>query len=244
MSNEEITFDISPEVLCCGVRGIYLVVSGLTNKITSERFETYQQGIIDQILPGLTAAGIQDDSLLKGYRDLHTVVGFSNRNFPAAPETLLENLLKYRRMARINLLVDIYNLVSLQTHLALGAHDLAFVSGNIHLKPMTGDEVYWPLGSSEPKKARPGGYSYIDDANEIICMLDSRQVEKTKVTLDTTDCFYIIQGNANTSEVSLFDCADRLINLTQTFCGGKSRILYPDNYEYESRTSANYIDMK
>jgi DNA/RNA-binding domain of Phe-tRNA-synthetase-like protein len=58
-------------------------------------------------------------------------------------------------------------------------------------------------------------------------MLDSRQVEKTKVTLETTDCFYIIQGNTATSEESISRCAERLIQLTQKYCGGKPRYVYP-----------------
>jgi DNA/RNA-binding domain of Phe-tRNA-synthetase-like protein len=227
METSHITFDFTPSLKNYGLRGVYLIISGLKNSETNPDFEKYQQEIVENLLATINPQSIQNDPILKGYRDIHTAFGFSNRNFPGASETLLENLLKYRHLNHINLVVDIYNLISLETRLALGAHDLAHVNGNIHLKPMTGQEGFWPLGSPEPKSTRPGGYSYIDDNNDVLCMLDSRQVEKTKVTLETTDCFYIIQGNSVTSEESIFRCAEKLVQLTSNYCGGKSRILYP-----------------
>jgi DNA/RNA-binding domain of Phe-tRNA-synthetase-like protein len=230
MSVDNISFDIAPEVTGYGVNGIYLIISGLRNSDIDSQFEQYRDETINRLLEKLTPEAIAQDPFLKGYRDLHSMVGFSNRNFPAAPETLLENLVRYRKMAHVNLLVDIYNLVSVQTHLAFGAHDLARITGDIHLRPMQGDEGYWPLGSPEPKKARPGGYSYIDDADDIICMLDSRQVEKTKVIKETRDCFYIIQGNAIIPFESLQKGAELLISLTKKYCGGEPRVLYPADY--------------
>ncbi|MBA4385337.1 MAG: hypothetical protein C0410_11425 [Anaerolinea sp.] len=62
--------------------------------------------------------------VLKGYRDLHTAFGFSNRNFPEELDTLVENFLKHQPLAKVNLLVDIYKLVSVHTRLALRAHEL------------------------------------------------------------------------------------------------------------------------
>jgi DNA/RNA-binding domain of Phe-tRNA-synthetase-like protein len=112
----------------------------------------------------------------------------------------------------------------------LSSFDLSFdmssqVEGNIHLRLTNGSEGYWPLGSSQPKTVRPGGYAYIDDANEVICMLEVRQVEKTKVTLYTKECFYIIQGNLATNLEYLSSAAERLIALTSQFCVGEARYL-------------------
>jgi DNA/RNA-binding domain of Phe-tRNA-synthetase-like protein len=58
-------------------------------------------------------------------------------------------------------------------------------------------------------------------------MLDSRQVEKSKVTSATTESFYILQGNALTSPEKLHQCAEYLIELTKRYCGGEEYYLYP-----------------
>lgn len=226
MASSEIKFDIADDLIQKGVTGVYLVIRGVQNKLEDPRFEEYKDRRLQELLQSTKPDFVENDPILKGYRDLHTAFGFSNRNFPAAPETLYINLLKYQRLVHINLLVDVYNLVSLETRLALGAHDLGHVVGNIHLRPMCGDEQFWPLGSEETKKVREGGYSYIDDANDVLCMLDSRQVEKSKVTETTREAFYILQGNKATSSEYLLEGAQKLIHLTQEFCGGEAAVLY------------------
>jgi DNA/RNA-binding domain of Phe-tRNA-synthetase-like protein len=227
MSVNEIQFDIAAELIAQGLRGVYVVIRDVHNRAGNDDFEEYKQQRIKAVYNSLPANFVKSDPVLKGFRDLHTHFGFSNRNFPSAPEALFEFLLKFKQLPKVNLLVDVYNLVSVETRLALGAHDLAFVSGNIHLKPMTGQESYQPLGAPETKPVRAGGYSYIDDAGDVICMLDSKQVEKSRVTESTRDVFYIVQGNPATSQAYLLEGAKLLIRLTQKYCGGEAKIIYP-----------------
>jgi DNA/RNA-binding domain of Phe-tRNA-synthetase-like protein len=226
MKASELKFDVSDEVLNLGLRGVYLVVEGLTNMEESPELESLKEETVSRILNDLTEAKIEADSVLRAFRDLHDAVKRSNRKNVASPENLLYLLLKNRRLARLNVLVDVYNLVSVRTRLALGAHDVAKVSGNIHLKMTAGNERFWPLGSAEPKPVAAGEYGYIDDANDIICRLEVRQVEKTKITLETTEAFYIVQGNAATDDQYLRSATESLVELTKRFCGGSERILY------------------
>ena len=97
------------------------------------------------------------------------LVFLKEKNLPASEKSIKRNLLKKNKdFIKINPLVDIYNLISMDTKLALGAHDLAKTEGNISLKLITGNENYIPLGSEEAKVVKAGIYSYIDDANDII----------------------------------------------------------------------------
>ena len=123
---------------------------------------------------------------------------------------LLKNLLKKQEFHKINPLVDLYNLISMDTKLALGAHDLDKIEGNITLRLTQGNENYIPLGSEEAKEVKAGIYSYIDDANDIICYSEIRQVDKTKVTNESKDIFFIVQGNKETSDKYVKDIAKEL----------------------------------
>lgn len=51
------------------------------------------------------------------------------------------------------------------------------------------------------------------------------QVEKTKVDMNSTECFFIIQGNKNTSTEYLKLATTELVNLIKKYCGGDYRIL-------------------
>lgn len=226
MASDGLTFYFAPEVLALGVTGVYFVLEGVKNQDSHVAFEAVKERVLAKILAEVASDSIKDDPILQGFRQLHSAMGCSNRKNVAAPESLLKHVVKSGQLPHVNLLVDIYNLVSLETRLALGAHDIDKIDGNVSLRLTNGQENFWPLGEAAPKPVKAGEYAYIDDANDVICHLEVKQVEKTKVTLDTTRCFYTVQGNKETDGQYVWDAAQRLIDLTQRFCGGRPRILY------------------
>jgi DNA/RNA-binding domain of Phe-tRNA-synthetase-like protein len=210
-----------------GLKGIYFKVEGLTNLEFHPEFEPFVKNEVNKVLGIIEGDGefFRNDLILQGFRQLHERTGAPNRKNPAAPENLLKTISKHRALPRINLLVDIYNTISIKYRLALGAHDLSAIDGNIHLRFTTGSEKYVPIGSVEPKDVPAHHYSYIDSGNEILCYLDVRQVNKSIVTAQTTDSFYIVQGNAETSPGYIEEAVHELIALTRQYCGGKETIL-------------------
>ena len=70
-------------------------------------------------------------------------------------------------------------------------------------------------------------YSYCDDANEVLCRLEIRQVEKTKVDEEARNIFYIVQGNEATPDELLTQTAQRILDLTGKYCGGAGEIIIP-----------------
>ena len=131
-------------------------------------------------------------------------------------------------MTFINKAVDIYNVISLESKLALGAHNIDKVDGDVTLRFTDGTEKYIPLGKYEPVKVNPHEYCYCDDANEVLCRLEIRQVNKTLVDENTTNIFYIVQGNKATSDTLLNQTARKIINTTTRYCGGTGQIIIPD----------------
>lgn len=217
---------IDPEIKKIGLRGIYLTIEGLQNKERDPEFDRIREEVVRQAYS--YAKGLEDiknDSIIQGFRQLHEAVGAPNRKNLSAPENLYKLLGKSRDIPRINLLVDIYNLISVKYKLALGAHDWDKVDGNVNLRFTTGSEKFIPLGDTEPKPIRAGEYSYIDDSNEVICYLDVRQIDKTKVTLDTKNVFVIVQGNLETPFPYIEDAVLELTTLIQKYCGGKAVVI-------------------
>jgi DNA/RNA-binding domain of Phe-tRNA-synthetase-like protein len=130
-------------------------------------------------------------------------------------------------MFYINQAVDIYNLISLESKLALGAHNIDRADGNITLRFTDGSERFVLIGQSEPIPVAAHEYSYCDDANEVLCRLEIRQVEKTKVDEEAQNVFYIVQGNDATPDELLRETAQRIIDLTTRYCGGRGEIIIP-----------------
>lgn len=217
---------VASPVAALGIEAVFVTMHGLCNRGADEQFAAITAARQEAIRASLAIDQIERDPVLAGFRQLHTTVGVSNRKNVASPETLLRLLLKRGRLPHINLLVDLYNLVSIETRLSLGAHDLRNVRGNVELRLTDGSESFHPLGQPEPEPVRPGEYAYVDDANDVLCRLEVRQAQKSKITTETTDCFLILQGNPATDATLLRDATGRLLDGITQFCGGEHEIIH------------------
>ena len=218
-------FIVLDEVNNLGVKALGVEINNIDNHTITEEYTSWRQAAVQELLAYYTDYDYKNDPVFEGFYRLHEKVGVPRRKNIPACENLVKLLLKKQELFAINKAVDIYNILSMRSKLALGAHDIDRFAGNVTLKLTDGTEKFLPLGSDEPKPVRPGEYSYVDEDNEVICHLEIRQVEKDKVTEDSKNIFYIIQGNEATPEEFLQDTAAELIRLTSRFCGGAGRLL-------------------
>ena len=223
----EISFTIDEQVARLGVTGMYFVMGGLTNLQSNDEFdELLEHALSDLDDAVVNGHDIKTDPTLAGFRQLHAAVGRSNRDHVASAESLLRLIRMNGTVSRTNLLVDIYNLVSVKTRLSISGHDLDKFEGDVRLSLTTGEEKFLPHHADEPKVVPPGEYAYIDAMGDIISRMETRQAAKTRVDLTTTGCFYIVQGNPVTDASSVTRAADELIRVTSEFCGGTVRVLH------------------
>jgi DNA/RNA-binding domain of Phe-tRNA-synthetase-like protein len=220
-------FIFSDDVRQLGVTGFCFVNNHIAFSPGARRaVDAYIDMEISREQARLAKHEIEDNRILLGFRRLHDKVGVNNKKLVSSPENLLRFVKNTGKFPRVNPVVDIYNLISIKYSLAIGAHDTSCIQGNVTLRLAKGDERYWPLGGKTLERVKAGEYVYVDDANDVICRLEVRQVEKTKVTDDTKSCFYIVQGNEETQLSYIKKSVDELISTTQRFCGGNVQILF------------------
>lgn len=73
----------------------------------------------------------------------------------------------------------------------------------------------------------PHEYCYCDDSNEVLCRLEIRQVNKTKVDETVKNVLYIIEGSDETDEQLLLDVMQEVLDMTTAYCGGIGEIITP-----------------
>lgn len=222
---KNITFSVTQQILDLGVKIQTAQLKGIKNTKSTPELDIFLAQELEKIKSTWLEKSYKESQILQGFRDLHTKVGRSNKDYPASPEVLLRLLTEKGRFPRINSLVDIYNLISLKTQLALGAHDIEQVQGNVTLRLTKGDESFFPLGKVEKVIIPAGEYAYCDEGNNIICRLEVLQVEPTKITLEAQNVFLIIQGNQNTEASYIKNATKELVELLVRFCGGKYKLL-------------------
>ncbi len=221
-------FYVEDKVLASGVKILFAVVYNADNHAISGEWKAYREVRLKELLETYRGLDVHSDPILEGFNILHDRTGVKRRKTIPASENLIKLLVKQEGMPMINQAVDIYNLISLESKLALGAHDIDKVDGNVTLRFTDGTEKFQPIGQKEPGLSNPYEYSYCDDANEVLCRLEVRQVEKTKVTEDARNIFYIVQGNQETPDSQLKKTAERIIELTTKYCGGNGEVIVPE----------------
>ena len=218
---------VEQAVLDAGIKIIFAAVYGIDNHGEDPAWAEYREARLQELAAEYAELDVHADPILEGFNLLHDKTGVKRRKNIPASENLIKLLKKNNGMFYINQAVDIYNLISLESKLALGAHNIYRVDGNVTLRFTDGSERFVPIGQTEPIPVAAHEYSYCDDANEVLCRLEIRQVEKTKVDEEARNIFYIVQGNEATPDELLTQTAQRILDLTGKYCGGAGEIIIP-----------------
>lgn len=220
-----VKFTVEENVKKLGIKIIALKIEGIDNHSLNTNLDKWRENKIKELISKYKEYDIKKDKVIEGFYELHQKVGVPRRKNLPASENLKKLLIKREELVHINNAVDIYNIISIDSKLCLGAHDIDKISGNVYFKITDGKENFIPLGSDERKPVGNGEYSFVDDDNDVICWLDIRQVDKTKVTEDTKNILYFVIGNEENTYEELENVANEIIEITTKYCGGKGTII-------------------
>ena len=136
-------FYISKKVLGLGLKIRFAVINNVNNENNSEVNEFINK-TANRLLEEYKDFDIDSDDVLNGFHKIHERATISKRKNTPASENLIRLLKENNSYRSINPLVDIYNLLSIESKLCLGAHDIDKVSGNVTLRFHNGDENFIP----------------------------------------------------------------------------------------------------
>ena len=140
---------------------------------------------------------VLNNPITQGYADLLKSVGRSIKKYPPTVPAFIRNIQRRGSMPHINSVIDIYNVESLHSLLAIGGHDLDKIDGQITFTVAKEAGVFLPISSTE-KQVAETDYVYRDPKG-IIAWLGVRDGENYKFDDGTKNAIFIIQGNANIS---------------------------------------------
>ncbi|MFH1391618.1 MAG: methionine--tRNA ligase [Candidatus Diapherotrites archaeon] len=214
----EISVTLDPKLKKLGLKLVCAVVENVNVKNKHEGLERAKKETVKSI----NLDSIEEQKVIQGYLDLYKDIGVKQDTH--AVKNLVDLAKKSGNIPRINTVVDSYNLVSIEKGLIVGAHDLEKISGNVQVTFANGKELYIPLGTKGEMKLDSKEYLFKDD-KVVLCRLDVKQGEHTKVTNDTKNVFLYVQGNKNTSQEYVDNAMKEILANIEKYCGGKSRAI-------------------
>jgi DNA/RNA-binding domain of Phe-tRNA-synthetase-like protein len=168
----------------------------------------------------------EDIPEVQGYYELYDRIGKE----PEAVSSPIDLLSKYifeselGRLPQINALVDLYNVYAVEHYLSIGAHDREKIQGTIQFDVAQEPQSYQPVGTSASATVKPGEYYWHDDEH-VLCRLDVKQGEETRIDTHTRHVVLIVQGNRAIAEKTVTQQTEALCQDIVALCGGSCEVL-------------------
>jgi DNA/RNA-binding domain of Phe-tRNA-synthetase-like protein len=168
------------------------------------------------------------------WREAYRKFGAKPKDYPSSIENLLRRTVKGHSLPHINLLVDVYNTISLRHILPVGGEDLDKIEGDIELILATDHEApVRLLGEPEARTPRPGEVIYKDNNGAICRRWNWKEADRTKFTEETTNGLLIIEGLPPVDRALVEVAIVELAKLVSDFCGGKTTTGFLDKNHLE-----------
>lgn len=215
-------FKVEREVLNLGLKVIGISITGLDNKIKTKEFLKFKDKAYKALKEKYNNFEIETDLILRGFNELHKKIGVKRKKNTPISESLLKNFLKDEILPPSNKLIELCNIVILDSRLSIAIYDMDKIDGLVTLKQASTNISY---NFSEERTINQGEYIYTDN-KDILYRLEVNQNPKTIVNEDTTNIFATVEGNEATSAEYIMEVTSEIIDLITTYCGGNAKIIY------------------
>lgn len=137
---------------------------------------------------------VKEDPDILPYREAFRALNINPNKYLCSIEALFTRIAKGKGMPHINPVVDLGNAVSLKYTLPMGAHDLGGSSEDICIRLARPGDTFLPFGAETEETPDPGEVVYSVGRQVRTRRWTWRQSEHGKITPDSTDIFFPIDG--------------------------------------------------
>lgn len=213
--------------LCGGI----IYAEGMRNQATppevQQRYLAEQQATLQRLGKFSPA----DSPSLAAWRSAFRAFGVEPTKYRSAAEALLRRLTKKGDIPSINLMVDLYNLVSIRYALPMAAFDLRGLTGDLTVRFADGSERF--TAHDEPEAGHPevGEVIFADDTGLVFARRWCwKQSLESSTALDTTAALITIEAHHSGARVDVQAAVDDITGLLAEYAGGsfQYKILEPE----------------
>ncbi|MCS4541151.1 MAG: phenylalanine--tRNA ligase beta subunit-related protein [Euryarchaeota archaeon] len=216
---------IDPEVRAKFLRLQVLVgqFKGVKIKRGDAELQTFKEQVIKQVKEEYKLEKLKDVQIFRAYRDFFWRIGIDPTKVRPAAEALIRRILGGKSIPNINTLVDVYNLASIKTGIALAAFDEDKLQGNLVMRFAKEGEKFLGIGMKESIELE-GTEIVISDKEKLIAIYPHRDSDQTKVTDMTRNILLLVCGVPGIEEKILQDAGNVAVKYIIKYCGGEGKL--------------------
>lgn len=192
------TLTVSDEVRAVAPGFAHLAVAahGLVNGPSTEETAALLDDAARRLAARLDGRAPHEDAHVAAWRAVYTAFGAKPSRTRNSAEALAKRALSDAQLPRVNVLVDVYNAISVAHLLPVGGEDLARIEGGMHLVRARGDEEFHTSAAGELVTEHPerGEVVWRDDAGVTCRRWNWRQGVRTRLTERSTSALFLLES--------------------------------------------------
>ncbi|MFI1675582.1 B3/4 domain-containing protein [Streptomyces sp. NPDC020607] len=189
---------VSDEVRALAPDFTHVVIEarGLVNGPGTDATEALLDDATRRLAARLEGRAPHEDPHMAAWRAAYTAFGAKPSRTRNSAEALAKRALADGGLPRINLLVDLYNAVSVAHLIPVGGEDLDRIKGGMRLVRATGDEDFVSAAAGERVVEHPdaGEVVWCDDEGVTCRRWNWRQGPRTRLTEESVDAIFLLEG--------------------------------------------------
>ena len=223
-------FEIAKEVFDLLPNAYFGVVAvrGMDNRKEIPDLEEMLQKNIEICEKDFEGIKVKNAEAIAPYRDAFKAIGINPNRYMCSIEALLDRIAKGKGFPHINAIVDLGNAVSIKYRLPIGAHDMATIEEALEVRYASSEDTFIPFGNGEMEKPEEKEVVYVSGNQVRTRRWTWRQSEIGKITEESSDVLFPIDGFAGFNKEKVVAAAEELAALAEKYFGVKASVGYID----------------
>ncbi|QEU96031.1 B3/4 domain-containing protein [Streptomyces kanamyceticus] len=193
-----IDLTVSDEVraLAPGFTHVTIEARGLVNGPSTDATGTLLDDAARRLAVRLDGRAPHEDPHMAAWRAAYTAFGAKPSRTRNSAEALAKRALADGGLPRINVLVDLYNAISVAHLIPVGGEDLDHIQGGMRLVRATGEEDFVTAAAGERVVEHPdaGEIVWCDDEGVTCRRWNWRQGPRTRLTEESVNAIFLLEG--------------------------------------------------
>jgi DNA/RNA-binding domain of Phe-tRNA-synthetase-like protein len=219
-----LTLTVSDEVraLAPGFTHVAIEAYGLVNGPSTEGTSALLDDAERRLASRLEGRAPHEDRHMAAWREVYTAFGSKPSRTRNSAEALAKRALSDAGLPRINVLVDLYNAISVAHLIPVGGEDTGHIQGTMRLVRATGDEDFVTVAGGEEVVERPdaGEVVWRDDAGVTCRRWNWRQGPRTRLTEESVSAIFLLESLAPMPVADVEAAGGELAELLEKFSPG------------------------
>ena len=201
---------------------------GTINNVHAEKendhIKRLKKAVYEEVKARYTIETLKDNPTVRAYRDFYWRLDIDPTKTRPSGEALLRRVLHGDELPCISTVVDAYNLASMKTVIPISGFDKDCLNLPFEVRFAKDGETFTGIGMSKPMGLMDN-MLVLADEKQVLCIYPYRDLDYTKITLQTRNVLIVGYGASGITEKQLGEAVEATLSYIKLVSGGETEMI-------------------